>query len=112
MHESDTSMRECGFLKKGRFARRIRRMGRNLLLLGVGLLALAALIRALAGLVEAATLLILALVIATLTLPRGLSWHWRRLRRDIPRWLQAAAQYMEAFPLSSGKEEQTTTDKS
>ena len=112
MNARGTSMHEGGFLKKGRFMRRVRRLGRNLLLLGVGLLALAALVRALAGLLEAATLLVLALVVATLTLPRGLAWHWRRLRRDIPRWLQTAAQYMEAFPSFPKNEQQTTTEKS
>mgnify|MGYP001045436792 CR=1 FL=1 len=112
MHERDTPAHGGGFLKKSRVMRRVRRLGRNLLLFGVGLPALAALVRALAGLPEAATLLAPALVAAMLTLPRGLVRHWRGLRRDIHRWLQAAAQYMEAFPLSPENEQQTTTGKS
>lgn len=80
---------------RGRVARCVRKWGRNLLVAGVALLAVAAVLRALVGLLEAATLLVLALVLASLTLPRGLTWHWRRLRREIPGWLQTAAGYFE-----------------
>lgn len=63
-----------------------------------GLLAAVLLVRALAALVEALAVLILVLVAASVALPRGLGWYWRRVRGALPGWLEALARFMDSRP--------------
>ena len=65
-----------------------KRCARVLTLIAVSLLGLALLVRALVAFIEALAVLLLAVVVASLALPRGLSWDWRRARREIPRLLR------------------------
>ena len=60
-----------------------KRCARVLTLVAVSLLGLALLVRALVAFIEA-----LAVVVASLALPRGISWYWRQARREIPRLLR------------------------
>ena len=64
-----------------------KRCARVLTLVAVSLLGLALLVRALVAFIEALAVLFLAVVVASLALPRGISWYWRQLRREIPRLL-------------------------
>ena len=54
-----------------------KRCARVLTLVAVSVLGLALLVRAL-----------VAVVVASLALPRGISWYWRQARREIPRLLR------------------------
>lgn len=78
-----------------------RRVSRAGLAAVTGLLAAVLLVRALVALVEALAVLLLVLVAASVALPRGLGWHWRRLRREIPRWLEQLARFMDSRPQTS-----------
>ena len=62
-----------------------KRCARVLTLVAVSLLGLALLVRAF---IEALAVLFLAVVVASLALPRGISWYWRQARREIPRLLR------------------------
>ena len=64
-----------------------KRCARVLTLVAVSLLGLALLVRALVAFIEALAVL-LAVVVASLALPRGISWYWRQARREIPRLLR------------------------
>ena len=64
-----------------------KRCARVLTLVAVSLLGLALLVRALVAF-EALAVLLLAVVVASLALPRGISWYWRQARREIPRLLR------------------------
>lgn len=64
-----------------------RSAGRGLLLAVVAGLVCVALLRAVTGLLEAAALCLLALVVASLALPRGLRRDWRQIRQDVPNWI-------------------------
>ena len=65
-----------------------KRCARVLTLVAVSLLGLALLVRALVAFIEALAVLLLAVVVASLALPRGISWYWRQARREIPRLLR------------------------
>ena len=65
-----------------------KRCARVLTLVAVSLLGLALLVRALVACIEALAVLLLAVVVASLALPRGISWYWRQARREIPRLLR------------------------
>ena len=65
-----------------------RRCARVLTLIAVSVLGLALLVRALVAFIEALAVLLLAVVVASLALPRGIGWYWRRARREIPRLLR------------------------
>ena len=52
------------------------------------LVAVSLLVRALVAFIEALAVLLLAVVVASLALPRGISWYWRQARREIPRLLR------------------------
>ena len=65
-----------------------KRCARVLTLVAVSLLGLALLVRALVAFIEALAVLFLAVVVASLALPRGISWYWRQARREIPRLLR------------------------
>ena len=54
----------------------------------MSLLGLALLVRALVAFIEALAVLLLAVVVASLALPMGISWYWRQARREIPRLLR------------------------
>ncbi len=62
-----------------------KRCARVLMLIAVSLLGLALLVRALVAFIEALAVLLLAVVVASLALPRGISWYWRQARAEIPR---------------------------
>lgn len=65
-----------------------KRCARVLTLIAVSLLGLALLVRALVAFIEALAVLLLAVVVASLALPRGISWYRRQARREIPRLLR------------------------
>lgn len=65
-----------------------KRCARVLTLVAVSLLGLALLVRALVAFIEALAVLFLAVVVASLALPRGISWYWRQARRENPRLLR------------------------
>ena len=65
-----------------------KRCARVLTLIAVSLLGLALLVRALVAFIEALAVLLLAVVVASLALPRGISWYWRQARREITRLLR------------------------
>ena len=65
-----------------------KRCARVLTLIAVSLLGLALLVRALVAFIEALAVLLLAVVVASLALPRGISWYWRQARREIARVLR------------------------
>ena len=65
-----------------------KRCTRVLTLVAVSLLGLALLVRALVAFIEALAVLFLAVVVASLALPRGISWYWRQARLEIPRLLR------------------------
>ena len=65
-----------------------KRCARVLTLVAVSLLGLALLVRALVAFIEALAVLLLAVVVASLALPRGICWYWRQARREIPRLLR------------------------
>ena len=65
-----------------------KRCARVLTLVAVSLLGLALLVRALVAFIEALAVLFLAVVVASLALPMGISWYWRQARREIPRLLR------------------------
>ena len=65
-----------------------KRCARVLTLVAVSLLGLALLVRALVAFIEALAVLLLAVVVASLALPMGISWYWRQARREIPRLLR------------------------
>ena len=65
-----------------------KRCARVLTLIAVSLLGLALLVRALVAFIEALAVLLLAVVVASLALPRGIRWYWRQARRDLPRLLR------------------------
>ena len=65
-----------------------KRCARVLTLIAVSLLGLALLVRALVAFIEALAVLLLAVVVASLALPRGISWYWRQARRESPRLLR------------------------
>ena len=65
-----------------------KRCARVLTLVAVSLLGLALLVRALVAFIEALAVLFLAVVVASLALPRGISGYWRQARREIPRLLR------------------------
>ena len=64
-----------------------KRCGRVLSRVAVSVLGLALLVRALVAFIEALAVLFLAVGVASLALPRGISWYWRQARREIPRLL-------------------------
>ena len=64
-----------------------KRCARVLTLVVVSVLGLALLVRALVAFIEALAVLFLAVGVASLALPRGISWYWRQARREIPRLL-------------------------
>lgn len=64
-------------------------------ILAVVLLAAAVVVRALVALVEALSVLLLVAILATLTLPRGFRWYWRRLRRALPQLLRQWSDWLE-----------------
>ena len=64
-----------------------KRCARVLTLIAVSLLGLALLVRALVAFIEALAVLLLAVVVASLVLPRGISWYWRQARRNRKRRL-------------------------
>lgn len=61
-----------------------KRCARVLTLIAVSLLGLALLVRALVAFIEALAVLLLAVVVASLALPRGISWYWRQARPGNP----------------------------
>ena len=65
-----------------------KRCARVLTLVAVSLLGLALLVRALVAFIEALAVLLLAVVVASLALPRGIRRYWRQARREIPRLLR------------------------
>ncbi|WP_308776461.1 hypothetical protein [uncultured Bilophila sp.] len=73
-----------------------RRCARVLTLIAVSVLGLALLVRALVAFIEALAVLLLAVVVASLALPRGIGWYWRRARREIPRLLRQFGDILDA----------------
>lgn len=72
-----------------------RRVSRGGLAVATGMLAAVLLVRALVALVEALAVLLLAASVASLTLPHGLGWYWRRVRTEVPGWLEGLARFMD-----------------
>ena len=72
-----------------------RRCARVLTLAAVSVLGLALLVRALVAFVEALAVLCLAVVVASLVLPRGIRWYWRQARREIPRLLRSLGDLLD-----------------
>ena len=65
-----------------------KRCARVLTLVAVSLLGLALLVRALVAFIEALAVLLPAVVLASLALPRAISWYLRQARREILRVLR------------------------
>ena len=72
-----------------------RRCARVLTLAAVSVLGLALLVRALVAFVEALAVLCLAVVVASLVLPRRIRWYWRQARREIPRLLRSLGDLLD-----------------
>ena len=83
-----------------------KRCARVLTLVAVSVLGLALLVRALVAFIEALAVLFLAVVVASLALPRGINWYWRQARREIPRLLRNLGDLLD----SSASESKAAAD--
>lgn len=101
--EGNTAVAVCAYAASYRYvvpqevelAFSYRRCARVLTLAAVSVLGLALLVRALVAFVEALAVLCLAVVVASLVLPRGIRWYWRQARREIPRLLRSLGDLLD-----------------
>ncbi len=89
-----------------------KRIGRGVVAAILGVLAVAVLIRAVTALVEGVAVLLLTVILASLVLPGRLGTYWRKLRAELPVWLNTIASNLEQSSArgssSSTKEEESS----
>lgn len=88
-----------------------KRCARVLMPAAVSVLGLVLLVRVLVAFTEALAVLFLAMVVASLALPRGISWYWRQARQEVPRLLHNLGDLLDtsALELKAAADGQTRT---
>lgn len=82
---------------------KIRRIWRISVSVAVALLAAVLLVQALVVLVEALAVLGLVVILGFLALPRDMGHYWRKLRAELPLWLEKWAGQVRGFNAPEAK---------